>query len=117
MFIAYIIVAILMSALLVMSSTGKLRKDPKQVHSIHEVVGVPMSGLPWLAACEIAGAVGLLVGIFWWPLSLAAAIGVVIYFIGAVVGHLLAKDFKHVTTPLIPFIFAVVVLVLRLLSI
>jgi hypothetical protein len=117
MFIAYIIVAIVMSALLVMSGVIKLRKDPRIVHSIHEVVGVPMNLLPWLAACEFAGAVGLLVGIFWWPLSVAAAIGVVVYFIGAIVGHLLVKDFKGVTSPLIPFVFAVVVLVLRLLSI
>lgn len=117
MFIAYIVIAILMSLLLVYSGIGKLRKNPMQVHTIHEVVGVPMNRLSWLAACEFAGAIGLLVGIVWWPLGIAAAIGLVAYFVCAIAAHLLVKDFKGVTGPILPFVLAVVVLVLRLLSI
>jgi uncharacterized membrane protein YphA (DoxX/SURF4 family) len=117
MFIAYIIVAILMSALAVASGTGKLQHHPRIVSSIHGVIGVPMPWIPVLAACEIAGALGLLIGIFWPPLGLVAAVGLVAYFVGAVVAHLRVRDFKSVGNPLLPLVLAVATLVLRILSI
>jgi hypothetical protein len=116
MFIAYIIVAILVSAMLVSSAITKLRRNPSVVHSIHEVAKVPLSWLPWLAACEIAAAVGLLIGIFWWPLGVAAAIGIIIYFIGACTAHIRAKDFKGLSAPVVIALVAIAILVLRLLS-
>lgn len=117
MYIAYIIIAIIMSLLLIGSGTAKLRRVPNVVHSVHEVVGVPMRWLPWLAACEFAGAAGLLIGIVWWPLGIAAAIGVVIYFIGASIGHVRVKDFKGVPVPIVILLVAIAVLVMRSISI
>ncbi|GCE22653.1 DoxX family protein [Dictyobacter kobayashii] len=117
MFIAYIVLAVIMSLLLVMSGVGKLRRDPRIVHSIHEVIGVPLRWLPWLAACEFAGAAGLLIGIVWWPLGVAAAIGVIAYFICASIAHMRVRDFKGLSGPLPILLFAVIVLVLRILSI
>ncbi|GCE28630.1 hypothetical protein KDA_41140 [Dictyobacter alpinus] len=116
MFIAYIVIAVLLSALLIFSGVGKLRKDPRIVHSIHDITKVEMKWFPWLAACEFAGAVGLLIGIFWWPLGVAAAIGVIIYFIGAIIAHLRVKDFKGVTNPIFPLVLAIAALVLRYLT-
>jgi hypothetical protein len=55
-------------------------------------VGVPEGRVWLLAAAEIAGAVGLVVGLFWWPIGVAAGIGVTIYFAGAVGSHLRAGD-------------------------
>lgn len=72
----------------------KLKSDPKVVKVINEVVGVPMKWLPLLAACELAGAVGLLVGIVWPPLGIAAGIALVIYFVGA--SHVRVRDFKGI---------------------
>jgi hypothetical protein len=43
---------------------------------------------------EFAGAIGLLVGIAWPALGLAAASGLVLYFVGAVIGHVRVGDFK-----------------------
>ncbi len=117
MYIAYIIIAIIMSLLLIGSGTAKLRHVPTVVHGVHEVVGVPMRWFPWLAACEFAGAAGLLIGIVWWPLGVAAAIGVVIYFIGASVGHVRVKDFKGLSAPVVILLFAIAVLVVRSISI
>lgn len=116
MFIAYIIIAVLLALLLVFSAVGKLRQDPRQVQTLRDVVGVQMRWLPWLAACEIAGAVGLLIGIAWWPLGIAAAVGIVAYFLGAIVAHIQAKDFKGISTPAPILVFAVAVLVIRILS-
>ena len=61
---------------------------------LHEVVGVPLKFLPFLAACEIAGGSGLLLGIVWPTLGLAASAGLILYFIGAVVGHIRVGDLK-----------------------
>ena len=117
MFIAYIIIAIILSFVLVGSGVAKVRHDARIVHGIHEVVGVPLRWIPWLAACEFAGAAGLLIGIFWWPLGIAAAIGVVIYFIGADIGHVRVKDFKGLPTPTVILLVAIAILVVRSLSV
>jgi hypothetical protein len=116
MFIAYIVLAILLSLLLFVSGVGKLRHMPAQVHTLKEVVGLDLKWLPWLAACEFAAVVGLLVGIVWWPLGVAAAIGLVAYFVGATFAHIRVKDFKGMTSPVVILLFAVVVLVIRILS-
>jgi|SRR5882724_3655073 len=116
MFIAYTIIAIVMSLLLVSSGVAKLRRNPNLVHGLHEVVGVPLRWIPWLAVCEFAGAAGLLVGIVWWPLGIAAAIGVVAYFIGASIGHVRVKDFKGLPAPSVILLIAIVILVARSLS-
>lgn len=42
--------------------------------------GVPMKYFPLLAACEIAGAVGLILGIWWSPHGVAAGLGLLLYF-------------------------------------
>ena len=116
MFIAYIIVAIIMAIIAVGSATGKLQHNPRIITSINGVVGVPMPWIPALAACEIAGALGILIGIFWPPLGLAAAVGLVIYFVGAIIAHLRVQDFKGLAGPVLPLVLAVATLVLRILS-
>jgi hypothetical protein len=79
-------------------------------------VGVPRGWFPWLAGCEFAGAVGLLAGLVYRPLGIAAAIGVVLYFIGAVITHLRAGDVKGLTLPAGLLVVAVAALSLAGLS-
>jgi hypothetical protein len=50
-------------------------------------VGFPPSYLWLLGLAQGAGALGLLVGLAWSPLAVAAAIGLVLYFLGAVGAH------------------------------
>jgi hypothetical protein len=57
------------------SGLGKTRRDPLPVRVVHETVGVPLKYFPLLAACEFAGALGLLVGIWWPPIGVVAGIG------------------------------------------
>jgi DoxX-like family len=89
---AYLALTILTAVAVAFSGVMKIRRDPKVVKVIHEIVGVPMEYLPLLAACEFAGALGLVAGIWWPSLGLAAGAGLVIYFIGAVVSHLRVGD-------------------------
>jgi DoxX-like protein len=48
------------------------------------------------------------------PLGIAAAVGLVAYFVGAVAGHLRVRDLKNLAMPLPPLVLAIAMLVLRL---
>ena len=94
--IAYLVIAIVLASMVVFSGVGKLRHDPHIVKVIHEIVGVPMQYFPLLAACEIAGATGLILGIWWPAAGVAAAVGLVLYFLAAVVSHLRVGDVQGI---------------------
>jgi hypothetical protein len=90
MFIATAIVSILRALVLMASAGAKLAKSP-QAMEVTTTVGFPQDKLWLLAAGAIAGGIGLVHGLFWWPIGIAAATGVVLYFVGAVGSLLRAK--------------------------
>jgi len=116
MFVALVIVTVLVAAISLNSAVMKLRKNEQVLASIHGTVGVPIRPLPVLAGLEIAGAAGILIGLWLEPLGIAAAIGLVAYFVGAVIGRLRVRDSKGAAAPLAPLVLAVAVLALRLLT-
>ncbi|WP_030752506.1 DoxX family protein [Streptomyces griseus] len=74
--------------------------------------GVPRSWWNALGLLKLAGAAGLVVG-FWVPvIGVLAAIGVVLYFAGAVITVVRAKAYGHVPFPLVYMAPAVAALVL-----
>jgi hypothetical protein len=117
MFIAYTIIAVLLSAALTMSASLKLRRAEASVRGIHEVVGVPLSWFPYLSGCECAGALGLLLGIAWAPIGIAAAIGVITYMFVAVIAHFRVGDARNIGSPMILLVVAIATLVTRAVSI
>ncbi|MGB6545047.1 MAG: DoxX family protein [Candidatus Acidiferrales bacterium] len=116
MHFAYLIITIIFPLLLALSAIGKIRRDQRQLQVIHKTVGVPLEYFPLLAGCELAGAVGLLAGIWWAALGVAAGIGLVLYFVGAIVSHLRVKDFKGIGSAAFMLAIAVVALALRILT-
>jgi len=113
---AYLVVTIVAAAMAAFSGLGKLRRDPKIVHIVHEVVGVPLKYFPHLAACEFAGALGLVLGI-WWPfLGMAAGIGLVVYFVGAIVSHVRVGDVKGIGPAAFMLMISVAALALRVVA-
>lgn len=63
-------------------------------------VGVSRSWLPTLAVLKLAGAGGLLVGLLGLRhIGIAAAVGLVLYFAGAVVVHVRARVFSNIGFP------------------
>ncbi|MFJ7592868.1 DoxX family protein [Streptomyces sp. NPDC097617] len=76
--------------------------------------GVPRSWWTWLGVAKAAGAAGLVVGVFVPPIGVAAAIGIALYFAGAVITVLRAKSYAHVAFPVIYAAPAVATLVLAL---
>ncbi len=114
MFITYCVLAVLYSAMLTLSGVSKLQHHPEAVRIIHDVIGVPLSLFPVLAACEFAGALGLLAGIRRSGLGIAAAVGVVVYFVGAIVSHLLVGDVAGIGSAGFMLAIAAALLILRL---
>jgi hypothetical protein len=114
-FIAYAIIGVILAAVLVVSARAKLIKE-ERVTTGMTGIGVPLGWFPFLAACEIAGALGLLIGLWYAPLGIAAAAGLVLYFIGAVITHLRARDFKGAPTPAVVLISPIVLLILRIVT-
>jgi hypothetical protein len=114
MFVACIVVSVMLAAVLLLSAVGKIRRDPRQMVTMLKV-GFPEDKLWLLALAEAAGAVGLVVGLYWWPLGVAAALGVIGYFIGALVSHLRVKD-TAIAAPAALLTVAGVAMVFRLVS-
>jgi len=114
--IAYLVVTIVLAAMAAFSGLGKLRRHAKIVHVVHEVVGVPLQYFPHLAACEFAGTLGLVLGI-WWPfLGMAAGIFLASYFVGAIVSHLQVGDVKGIGPAAFMLSISVAALALRVLA-
>ncbi|MGI5449656.1 DoxX family protein [Streptomyces sp. CA-243310] len=114
MFIAYVAIAALLALTLAASATLTLRRNETILANMRKVA-VPDSLLPTLAALKAAGAVGLVVGMWVAPLGVAAAAGVTLYFIGAVVSHLRVKDYDLAPAAVLTLLSAAA-LALRLAS-
>jgi hypothetical protein len=115
MYNAYIVVGALLALALTGSGFAKVTRNKTVVDNLTGI-GVSLSLFPFLAACEFAGAAGLIIGIWWAPLGIAAAIGVVLYFVGAVGAHLRKSDFKSAPNAGVLLIVAAAALVFRLVS-
>ncbi|MFF5705981.1 DoxX family protein [Streptomyces sp. NPDC012794] len=63
--------------------------------------GVPRGWWNWLGAAKVVGAVGLLAGFAVPAVGIAAGIGLVLYFAGAVITTLRARDYAHVVFPVV----------------
>ncbi|GAA4294896.1 DoxX family protein [Actinokineospora soli] len=74
--------------------------------------GVPESWWTWLGLAKAAGAVGLVVGLFVPAIGIAAAIGLVLYYAGAVVTIVRARYYAHIPFPLVYLVPAAATLVL-----
>ncbi|MFE7720668.1 DoxX family protein [Nocardia rhizosphaerihabitans] len=98
MTVARIVVALLLAALLVYSARAKLSGKPEVV-AAYAGVGVEQRRLPLLAAVLFAAAGGLVAGLWWTPLGLAAALGLVVYFVLALIAHAIHRDLGHAGPP------------------
>lgn len=111
--VATTIVSALLAALLAAAAVRTLTHEEGVVAS-YARAGVPEDKLNLLAAVLLAGAAGLLLGLLWAPIGVAAAMGVVCYFVAAITFHIRAGDARNLPTPLAFEAIAVVALALRL---
>jgi hypothetical protein len=95
------------------SAVRKLSHQPAVVQA-YARAGVPEEQLNKLALLLLAASAGLLAGVAWAPLGVAAAAGLVCYFAVAIGFHVRFKDAAHLPTPVTCALMATAVLILRL---
>ena len=116
MFVASVVVSALLALATAFSGYGKLTGNPQVVEPLTTKLGVPGKLVPVLGSLLVAGAVGTAVGIWWAPIGIAATACFVLYFLGAVITHVRAKDWPGVGPTAGLMLLSAAALVLRLLS-
>ena len=114
MFTAYIIVTVLAAAANTFSATLDFIRY-KQILINMAKVGVSESWITILGILKAAGALGLLIGIGVPLIGIAAAVGLVLFFVAAIITHLRARDYSF-GLAVVFLLVAVAALVLRLTS-
>lgn len=97
---AYLIVTLVGAAMAGFSAVSVFTRAKWVVEPITQY-GVPESWWTLLGTAKAAGALGLVAGLFWRPIGVAAAIGLVLYFLGALVTVARAKSYAHLAFPVI----------------
>jgi len=113
MLAATVVISVVLAALMAFAAVRKLGHR-EEVVATYTRVGVPEDRLDLLALVLLIGAAGLLVGLAWPPLGVAAAAGTVAYFLLAVRAHLRHDDRANLPTPVVMELLAVAALALRL---
>lgn len=114
MTIAAIVLSVLLGLASLASAAGKFSGKEAPTAPL-VAVGVPERMFPVLGALLAAGGIGLIVGIWWTPLGIAAAAGLTLYFLGAVIAHVRVGD-KTIQPALIMTLLAAATLVLLILA-
>jgi DoxX-like family len=96
---AFVIVTVLAAALVGFSAASVFLHAKWVVGPLADY-GIPRSWMPWLGTAKAAGAAGLLVGLLVPAVGVLAAIGLILYFAGAVTTVIRARWFSHVAFPL-----------------
>ena len=92
MHLAALILSIVLGLAMLASGVMKLIRAPRIV-ALMAAVHVTPPQLTVLGALQVASTIGLIAGVIWFPpLAIAASIGLVLYFAGAIVAHLRAGD-------------------------
>ena len=114
MFTVYLIVTIVAAAANIFSATCDFVRYEK-VSIAMAKAGVPESWMTTLGILKAVGALGLLVGIRVPVIGIAAALGLILFFVGAIITHLRGRDYS--LGPAIVFLLlAMAALAVRLAS-
>ncbi|GAA2166672.1 MULTISPECIES: DoxX family protein [Glycomyces] len=115
MAIAHVIVTIAAALWVGFSAYSLLTKAAFVIEPLQHY-GVPQSWWAPLGLLKAAGAVGLLVGLVIPWIGVAAAVGVILYFSGAVVTVLRARSYATVAYPVLYLVPTAAALVLGVLA-
>ncbi|ALC21223.1 DoxX family protein [Streptomyces pristinaespiralis] len=112
---AYVVFTLLAAATSGYSAANHLIR-PRWIIDNLTSYGVPLTWLPALGALKGAGVLGLLIGIGWGPIGVAASVGLILYYAGAMLVIACSGRWAHLPAPL-PFLLLVAAsLALRLAS-
>ncbi len=110
---ALLILATLLGLTATFSAYGKLSMNEKAAEMLHHI-GLNERQIRLLGTTEILGSLGLLLGIWIPVLGLLAALGFVVYFLGAAGAHFRAKDgIKDMAPAIVLFVISALVTALQ----
>ena len=101
---AALVVAGLLAVMIGGSALATLTRQQRVVDTAREV-GFPIEHLWVLGTVKLAAALGLCLGLLWWPLAVAAAVGLIAYFTAAVDMHIRTRQ-RDLAAPIIFLILA-----------
>lgn len=114
MFVVSIVLSVLLAVAFLGAGGAKLA-GLQQMRTNAAHLDFPYPAWRGIGALEVAGAAGLLVGLAWAPLGVAAAIGLTVLMIGAAAAHLRHGDPVAAAMPaMVLALVAVLTLVARL---
>ncbi|MFV2178888.1 DoxX family protein [Actinomadura sp. LOL_016] len=99
LFTTYVVVTVATIAANAGMAVADFAKAPFVLANSAEV-GLRASWVPYLGALKAAGAAGLLLGLVGVPfIGIAAAVGLVLFFVGAVAAHVRTRVFHNLVFP------------------
>ena len=112
----FVTISLLMAALCLLPAAGKLTGQPKMRQSAeHFGIGWPRYRL--IGVAELAAAAGILIGLWWHPLGVAAAAGMAVLLLGALITHRRAGDSaKEMAPALLALAVTIAYLAIALIS-
>ncbi|WP_329042754.1 DoxX family protein [Streptomyces sp. NBC_00178] len=109
MYIAAVILSILLALAVLAGGAPKVQlKGDVPDGLIQKGLGAAM--VRFIGMAEVAAGIGLVVGIWWQPLGIAAAAGLAVVFVGAICFHAKWGDYRDSATrnaAMAPFVFLV----------
>jgi DoxX-like family len=110
----FVALSILLAIACLIPASAKLSAHPKMQDSARHF-GIPWSRYRLIGVAELAAATGVLAGLWWHPIGVAAAAGMAALLIGALVTHGRAGDSgKDAAPALLTLVIAIAYLVIAL---
>jgi uncharacterized membrane protein YphA (DoxX/SURF4 family) len=101
----FIVLSLLLAAICLMPGSAKLLAHPKMRKAANHL-GFPWRGCQLIGIAELAAAAGVLIGLCWHPLGVAAAAGMALLLTGALLTHRRAGDSAR---EIMPALFALAI--------
>lgn len=86
-----LITSLILTVIFLLAGTPKVLALPFAVKQA-EHLGISLGNYRLIGLAEYAGAVGLVIGLWWSPLGVLAAAGLAVLMFGAAIAHLRVKD-------------------------
>jgi len=87
----FVALSLLLAAACLVPALGKLTAQPKMLASARHFA-IPWSSYRLIGVAELAAVAGVLAGLFWLPIGVAAATGMALLLVGAVAVHRRVRD-------------------------
>ena len=110
----FVTISLLLAAACLLPAAAKLLGHPRMRQSAAHF-GIPWPRYRLIGAAELAAAAGILAGLWWHPLGLAAAAGMTLLLLGAVITHRrTADDGKEMAAALVALALTIAYLAIAL---